>query len=95
MTALFCKKLSRTKEGRAVIGISRMWRIWRMALLGLLNNEPDVGIPMTNYFRQWASNKYSIKDTLSKLGMIQTSRLKIFSSNGRTAVSVFVIQKPK
>lgn len=55
----FCKKLARTREGRAVIGIHLScgvygeWHPW-----GFVRNEPDVSPPMQAAFRKWLKNRY-------------------------------------
>ncbi len=59
MTRLFCKKLAKTPEGRAVIGIQVAcgvygeWHYW-----GFAKNEPDTGEAMTKHFRKWTREKY-------------------------------------
>lgn len=61
----FCQKLSRTKEGRAVIGIHLScgvygeWHPW-----GFVKNEPDVSRPMQDAFRKWLAVKYSSDQAL-------------------------------
>ena len=55
----FCKKLSQTEEGDAVIGmhisggIYGEWHYW-----GFVDHDPDTGKAMTAYFRNWLRNKY-------------------------------------
>ena len=55
----FCKKLARTREGRAVIGIHLScgvygeWHPW-----GFVRNEPDVSPPMQTAFRKWLKTRY-------------------------------------
>jgi hypothetical protein len=61
----FCKKMSQTPEGAAVIGlhiaggIYGEWHYW-----GFIDHEPDTGIAMTNYFRNWLKNKYKDNQNL-------------------------------
>jgi len=63
----FLKKLSRTIEGKSVIGIqvadgvngeNHYW--------GFIAHDPDVSRPMTEYFRRWLRNKYKTEDMLKK-----------------------------
>lgn len=67
MTSLFCQKLSKTKEGRAVAGIQVAggvfgeWHYW-----GFAKNEPDLSKPMTEYFRKWIKAKYQTPNELQK-----------------------------
>lgn len=55
----FCKKLARTREGRAVVGIHLScgvygeWHPW-----GFIRNEPDVSPPMQAAFRKWLKTRY-------------------------------------
>ncbi|MFN0216836.1 MAG: hypothetical protein ACKVT2_21480 [Saprospiraceae bacterium] len=56
---VFCRRLARTREGKAVIGIHISggvygeWHPW-----GFIKQEPDVSLPMQNAFRKWLINKY-------------------------------------
>lgn len=65
MTASFCQQLSKTPEGRAVIGIQAAcgvygeWHYW-----GFVENEPDVSEAMTQRFRKWAKEKYQNESNL-------------------------------
>ena len=67
MTSLFCQKLSKTREGRAVAGIQVAcgvygeWCYW-----GFAKNEPDLSKPMTEYFRKWLKAKYRTPEELQK-----------------------------
>ena len=55
----FCRRLSRTREGKAVIGmhisggVYGEWHPW-----GFIKQEPDVSVPMHVAFRKWLKNKY-------------------------------------
>lgn len=61
----FCRRLARTREGRAVIGmhisggVYGEWHPW-----GFIKQEPDVSIPMQLAFRQWLTNKYVSDENL-------------------------------
>ena len=63
----FCIKLSKTKEGKSVIGlhisggIYGEWHYW-----GFIEHDPDTGPAMTRYFRQWLRKKYGSDDSLQK-----------------------------
>ena len=63
----FCKRMAATKEGQSVIGIHVSggiygeWHYW-----GFIGHDPDLGIPMTNYFRDWLKNKYKTIEALQK-----------------------------
>jgi len=55
----FCRRLARTREGKAVVGIHISggvygeWHPW-----GFIKNEPDTSVPMHNAFRKWLKTKY-------------------------------------
>ena len=55
----FCRRLARTREGRAVIGIHISggvygeWHPW-----GFIKQEPDVSAPMQQAFQKWLKVKY-------------------------------------
>jgi hypothetical protein len=61
----FCKKLARTPEGRAVMGIHLScgvygeWHPW-----GFVRSEPDVSPPMQKAFRKWLKHKYTSDQNL-------------------------------
>lgn len=63
----FCKQLSQTPEGNAVIGmhlaggIYGEWHYW-----GFVDHEPDTGPAMTAYFRNWLKNKYGTDKKLQQ-----------------------------
>lgn len=63
----FCKKLSQTEEGDAVIGmhisggIYGEWHYW-----GFVDHDPDTGKAMTAYFRNWLRNKYGTDKKLQQ-----------------------------
>jgi hypothetical protein len=63
----FCRRMSKTREGNSLIGIHVSggiygeWHYW-----GFINHDPDLGIPMTNYFRDWLKTKYKNNDALQK-----------------------------
>lgn len=63
----FCRRMADTPEGKSVIGIHVSggvygeWHNW-----GFIANDPDVGKPMTNYFRNWLRNKYKTNAALQK-----------------------------
>jgi hypothetical protein len=65
MTALFCKKMAKTPEGRAVAGIQVAcgvfgeWHYW-----GFSENEPDFSVAMAEEFRGWAKEKYETEAKL-------------------------------
>jgi len=65
MTALFCKKMSRSPEGRAVVGIQVAcgvfgeWHYW-----GFSENEPDFSVAMVEEFRRWSKEKYQTETKL-------------------------------
>ena len=56
----FCQRLSATEEGNAIIGLHVScgvfgeWHYW-----GFPDHDPDIGIAMTNYFRDWLRKKYN------------------------------------
>jgi hypothetical protein len=64
---VLCKKLSKTPEGNAVIGmhisggIYGEWHYW-----GFIEHDPDTGKAMTTYFRNWLKNKYKTNENLQK-----------------------------
>ncbi len=66
-TAEFCRRLARTREGKAVIGIHVAggvygeWHSW-----GFVKNEPDVSAPMQSAFRNWLKNKYLNEENLRR-----------------------------
>ncbi|MGL6269294.1 MAG: hypothetical protein ACRC2O_15280, partial [Chitinophagaceae bacterium] len=55
----FLTKLKKLPEANALAGIQVAggvygeWHYW-----GFINHEPDMGLPMKNYFRQWLKEKY-------------------------------------
>ena len=55
----FCRRLAHTREGKSVIGIHISggvygeWHPW-----GFIKQEPDVGTPMQQAFRNWLKTKY-------------------------------------
>lgn len=61
----FCKKLARSREGRAVVGIHLScgvygeWHPW-----GFVRNEPDVSTPMQAAFRKWLKTRYGSDQSL-------------------------------
>jgi hypothetical protein len=63
----FCKKLSKTAEGKSVVGmhvsggIYGEWHYW-----GFIKHDPDTGKAMTQYFRNWLKNKYKTNENLQK-----------------------------
>ena len=65
--AEFCKRMADTPEGKSVIGIHVSggvygeWHNW-----GFIDHDPDLGLPMTNYFRKWLKNKYTTDQLLQK-----------------------------
>lgn len=65
--AEFCQKLSKTPEGNAVIGmhiaggIYGEWHYW-----GFIEHDPDTGLAMTTYFRNWLKDKYKTNFNLQK-----------------------------
>lgn len=58
-TAEFCRRLARTPEGKAVVGLHVAggvygeWHSW-----GFVKNEPDTGPAMQTAFRSWLREKY-------------------------------------
>ena len=67
MTKLFCEKLSKTPEGRALIGIQVAcgvygeWHYW-----GFLKSEPDLSEAMITAFKKWSEEKYQTEAKLKK-----------------------------
>ena len=67
MTELFCKKLSKTPEGKRVVGIQVAcgvfgeWHYW-----GFSKNEPDFSLPMLEHFKSWVQKKYPNEAALQK-----------------------------
>ncbi|HEX8549117.1 MAG TPA: beta-galactosidase [Cytophagaceae bacterium] len=63
-TTLFCKMLSSVKEGNAVVGMQigagvyGEWHNW--------GSEPDISVPMNNYFKKWIRSKYANINDLKK-----------------------------
>ena len=63
----FCRRLSKTPEGNAVIGmhiaggIYGEWHYW-----GFIDHDPDTGAAMTTYFRNWLKDKYKTNGNLQK-----------------------------
>ncbi|MCU0393301.1 MAG: beta-galactosidase [Thermoflexibacter sp.] len=63
----FCKKLSKTAEGKSVVGmhvsggIYGEWHYW-----GFIKHDPDTGKAMIQYFRNWLKNKYKTNENLQK-----------------------------
>ncbi|MEO6759530.1 MAG: hypothetical protein ABIO24_08760, partial [Saprospiraceae bacterium] len=61
----FCRRLSRTPEGKAVIGLHISggvygeWHPW-----GFIKQEPDVSAPMQVAFRKWLKIKYHSDENL-------------------------------
>ncbi|MFN0173369.1 MAG: hypothetical protein ACKVU0_01885 [Saprospiraceae bacterium] len=61
----FCRRLSGTREGKAVIGIHISggvygeWHPW-----GFIKQEPDISAPMQQAFRKWVKNKYLFDENL-------------------------------
>ena len=63
--AEFCRRLSRTPEGRSVIGIhvaGGVYGEWHP--FGFFRHEPDVSPPMQQAFRRWLSAKYHTDENL-------------------------------
>jgi hypothetical protein len=62
-----CRKLAKTPEGNAVIGmhvaggIYGEWHYW-----GFIEHDPDTGPAMTTYFRNWLRTKYKTTQNLQK-----------------------------
>ncbi|QHV96005.1 hypothetical protein [Spirosoma endbachense] len=65
--AELCRKLAKTPEGNAVIGmhvaggIYGEWHYW-----GFIEHDPDTGPAMTSYFRNWLRAKYKTTKNLQK-----------------------------
>ncbi len=63
----FCNRLSATPEGKRLAGlhlcdgVSHEWHYW-----GFIEHDPDTGISMTRYFRQWLTEKYTTDENLQK-----------------------------
>ena len=63
----FCRRLARTREGRAVTGIHVScgvygeWHPW-----GFTKYEPDVSVPMQQAFRRWLTANYQTDDRLQQ-----------------------------
>ncbi len=63
----FCRRMAETPEGKSVIGIHVSggvygeWHNW-----GFIDNDPDTGKAMTDYFRNWLKNKYKTDKQLQK-----------------------------
>jgi len=63
----FCQRMAETPEGKSVIGIHVSggvygeWHNW-----GFIGNDPDTGLSMTSYFRNWLKKKYINTKTLQK-----------------------------
>jgi hypothetical protein len=54
-----CRRLSRTPEGAALIGIHISCGVFgEWAYFGFIAHEPDIGPAMTGAFREWLSGKY-------------------------------------
>lgn len=62
-----CRRLSRTEEGRSVVGIHVAggiygeWHYW-----GFLDHDPDTGPAMTAHFRNWLSAEYGTDQALQE-----------------------------
>jgi hypothetical protein len=63
----FCQKLSKAPQGNAIIGmhvaggIYGEWHYW-----GFIEHDPDTGLAMTTYFRNWVKAKYKTTQALQK-----------------------------
>lgn len=63
----FCRRLSKTPEGGRLAGlhlcdgVSHEWHYW-----GFIEHDPDTGMAMTNYFRNWLTEKYKTDANLRK-----------------------------
>ncbi|MCO5236553.1 MAG: hypothetical protein M9933_09820 [Chitinophagaceae bacterium] len=67
MVSRFCRELSATPEGNALVGIqvaSGVYGEWHY--FGFMNNDPDLSVPMTRYFREWLKRKYKTEAALQK-----------------------------
>ena len=65
--AEFCQKLSKTKEGDAVIGMHVLGGIYGEGhYWGFIKNYPDVSQPMQLHFRDWLKTKYKSVANLQK-----------------------------
>ena len=63
----FCKELSKTPEGNALVGIqvaSGVYGEWHY--FGFTQHDPDLSAPMTQYFRKWLKKKYNTSEALQK-----------------------------
>lgn len=66
-TAEFCRRLARTSEGKAIIGmhvaggVYGEWHSW-----GFVKNEPDVSVPMQTAFQHWLRDKYGAEENLRR-----------------------------
>jgi hypothetical protein len=63
----FCQRMAETPEGKSVIGIhvcGGVFGEWHN--YGFIDNDPDTGLAMTSYFRNWLKNKYKSDKELQK-----------------------------
>lgn len=83
----FCRRLARTREGKAVIGMHLSggvygeWHPW-----GFIKQEPDMSAPMQEAFRQWLAHKYgddaSLQAALGTKGPVPDSTERTCCSDG-------------
>lgn len=91
----FLNKLQRVPEGRILAGIQVAggvygeWHYW-----GFIENEPDMSVPMQNYFREWLTKKYKTDKALRKAWhndkvTLSTAPLPTLSQRKQTMHGVF------
>ena len=94
----FCKELSKTPEGNALVSIQVACGVYgEWHYFGFLDNDPDLSVPMTSYFREWLKKKYKTDDALQKAWVNKTVSLKTAEVPGtkeRNTTSYGVFRDP-
>lgn len=99
ITKEFCRRLCVMPEGLNVYGIHpasgvfHEWHYW-----GFIKYDPDTGIAMTRYFREWLTQKYKTDATLQAAWNDPSARLvtaTVPSSAERRAISDGIFRDPQ
>ena len=94
----FCQRLAPTPEGQRVYsihpcsGVYHEWHYW-----GFIEHDPDTGIRMTEFFRQWLTGKYKTDAALQAAWANPTVRLSSAAVPGvaeRRAISDGLFRDP-
>ena len=95
----YLEKLAGLPEANSIAGIQVAsgvygeWHYW-----GFIENEPDISLPMLNYFKKWLKNKYKTDAALQKAWADKTvtlSSVSLPSMSERKSTSAGIFRDPQ